>query len=101
MKIPHSLLFAVLLALTLSACTNSRKSQPPPEPIGSCGTEALEYCEAPKSECRDDPSMACTDPEDSENRARWALCRRRHAAAVDCLRIIEAAGLMRRPQGEP
>lgn len=81
----------------LSACASSTPSTRPGDPIASCGEEALEQCEPVLNECRDDPSLGCSDPEDTENRSRSKVCVQRHAIAVACLRALEAAGLMRRP----
>jgi hypothetical protein len=49
------------------------------------------------NDCREDPSLGCSEDEDTENRSRHKVCVSRHATAVACLRALEAAGLMRRP----
>lgn len=93
MRILTLLLSLALLNLTGCAANSSRPSPAPWTPI-NCDAATRLPCEPPLI---DPPGALLGDTEatDAANRARWQRCALRHAAAVRCLRALEAAGFLR------
>lgn len=93
MKTPSLLLPLALLSLIGCAGNSSKPSPDLWTPI-SCDVASRQACEPPLIDAAG-AALGDTEVTDATNRERWRRCVLRHAAAVRCLRELEAAGFLR------
>lgn len=98
MSMPARILLVACCLTVLASCATNRfgtaGASPPDPKIAQCSAEALEPC--PYLVADEGPGCDAALKADAVNRGRHIECQQRQRALIDCLRILERAGILTR-----